>query len=60
MREELPVSEFDLWTFKRDTNGRWIWVRQNRDGVALAASHANYGEVEECLADARLRGYKGG
>ena len=56
---DLPISELDVWTFKKDTNGRWIWLRYSPDGEALAASRADYDELAECVADAKQRGYRG-
>ena len=56
---ELPFSEYDVWTFKKDTNGRWIWLRQAPDGEALSTSHRDYDELDDCVADAKRGGYKG-
>jgi hypothetical protein len=55
----LPVSTTDRWAFKREKNGRWIWLRYSQDGEALAASDANYETLDNCLSNARLRGYTG-
>ena len=48
-----------IWRFKKDTNGRWIWLRHASDGEALTASRQDFEEFDECVADARLRGYDG-
>lgn len=56
---ESLLSERDGWSFKKDTNGRWIWVRYSPGGEPLSASRADYETFEECVADARLRGYRG-
>ena len=56
---KLPVSQYDVWTFKKDTNGRWIWLRHSPEGEPLVASSADFEEFEECVADARRRGYVG-
>ena len=56
---ELPNTPNDIWSFKKDTNGRWIWVRYSEEGEALLASRADYETLDECLADARQRGYRG-
>jgi hypothetical protein len=56
---ELLISEFDVWTFKQDTNGSWIWLRYSPDGEPLAASRADYERFDDCVADAQRRGYKG-
>ena len=56
---QLPLSEFDVWTFKRDANGSWIWLRHSPDGEALIASRRDYVELEDCVADAKCQGYNG-
>ena len=56
---DLPVTDYDVWSFKKDTNGRWIWLRYSPDGEAMFASRADYETFDECLADARQRGYSG-
>ena len=53
------LTEYDVWTFKKDTNGRWIWIRYSPEGEAMAASRADYETLDDCLADARERGYAG-
>ncbi len=49
----------DAWTFKKDTNGRWIWIGYSEDGEALYASRADYDDIHACVEDARARGYRG-
>jgi len=56
---ELLLSDSDKWMFEPDTNGRWIWVRRSPAGEPLTASRANYETLEECVTDARSRGYTG-
>ena len=48
-----------IWTFKKDTNGRWIWLRYSPQGEALTASRQDFDYFDECVADARQRGYDG-
>jgi hypothetical protein len=52
-------SDYDIWTFKKDTNGRWIWLRHAPDGEPLTASSRDYERFEDCVADAKGRGYVG-
>ena len=52
-------SEIDVWSFKKDTNGRWIWVGYSEEGEAISASRADYESVTDAVADARQRGYTG-
>ena len=56
---EPPICDFDVWTFKKDTNGRWIWIRYSPEGEPLTASRADYEDMETCVQDARRRGYRG-
>lgn len=56
---EQLFCEYDVWTFKKDTNGRWIWVRYSPDGEALAASRADFEHLCQCVRDAAQRGYRG-
>ena len=56
---DFPISEYDVWTFKKDTNGRWIWIRYSPDGEALLASRGDYENLADCVLDARGRGYSG-
>jgi hypothetical protein len=55
----MEYSDFDVWEFKRDGENRWLWRRLTADGEVRIASRAPFGEVEECIADARRCGYLG-
>ena len=56
---EPPISEYDAWSFKKDSNGRWIWIRYSPAGEALTASRADFDEHADCVRDATRRGYRG-
>lgn len=49
----------DVWTFKKDTNGRWIWVCYSETGEPVYASRGDFETMSECVEDARGRGYTG-
>ena len=57
----MPVefTDFDVWTFKKDDADRWHWQRMSPDGEVLIAAATAFATMEECVEDARRRGYRG-
>lgn len=56
----MPVefTDFDVWTFKKDDTDRWRWQRMSPDGEVLIAAANAFATMDECVEDARRRGYK--
>ena len=46
-----------IWRFFTDANGKWKWQQLAFDKSVIEESKTPYKEYEECLADARARGY---
>jgi hypothetical protein len=53
-----PLSDFDVWAFKR-TEGGWIWRRTSADGQLVLKAGIGHQSLEECVADAQRYGYLG-
>jgi hypothetical protein len=53
-----PLSDFDVWAFKRTENG-WIWRRTSADGQLVSQSGIGHQSLEQCVADAQRYGYLG-
>ena len=46
-----------IWRFYMDNNHRWKWQQLTVHREVIAESHTAYRDYEECLADARGKGY---
>ena len=55
----MEYSDFDVWEFKRDDAHRWMWRRLTADGDVRITSREPFGDLEECIGDARRCGYLG-
>ena len=55
----IEFTDFDVWTFRKDDADKWHWQRLSPDGEILIAAAMAFGTMEECMDDARRRGYKG-
>ena len=55
----IEFTDFDVWTFRKDDADKWHWQRLSPDGEILIAAAIAFSTMEECMADARRRGYKG-
>jgi hypothetical protein len=54
-REQL--TELDVWSFKRDGNGRWTWQRRSPGGELLMESRGYFDDLDACQEDAHRHGY---
>ena len=45
------------WRFFRDEAGLWRWQQVAVSRDVLAESHTSYAEYDDCLADAKKKGY---
>jgi hypothetical protein len=50
-------SDWDVWSFKKNEEDRWIWRRQSPDGALLMESRGSFGELVQCQEDATRFGY---
>ena len=55
----IEFTDFDVWSFKKDEEGKWLWQRTSPDGEVLIAAANSFGTMEECVEDACRRGYRG-
>jgi hypothetical protein len=55
----LEVTVSDVWSFKKDFQGHWMWQRESLHHELLEQARLPFKELEECVADARRRGYTG-
>jgi len=46
-----------IWRFYTDTSGRWRWQHLSMQREVIAESSKSYRDYEECLADAKDKGY---
>ena len=49
----------DVWDFKKNADGRWVWCRQTLRHEVIRQGSRAFTELEECVADARRYGYAG-
>jgi len=47
----------DKWEFYRDSQGLWQWARKMLDGRTVASSTRGFNNKEDCIENARGRGY---
>ena len=50
-------SDWDVWSFKKNDDGAWIWQRHSPDGDLLMASRGSFDEMDRCREDATRFGY---
>jgi hypothetical protein len=55
----METSVSDVWDFKKDSNGHWTWQRQSLHHELIEQGRVSFNKLEECIADARRRGYAG-
>jgi hypothetical protein len=53
------LTEFDVWDFKKDEEGRWTWQRLSPDGEVLLQARDAFEDLEQCQADAARHRYLG-
>jgi hypothetical protein len=53
-----PLSDFDVWAFKRTESG-WIWRRTSADGQLVLQAGIGHDSLEQCVEDAQRYGYLG-
>lgn len=54
---QTSTEKRDNWQFLVDAEGRsWSWERSRPDG-AVERSGRSFGSLQECAADASIRGY---
>ena len=49
----------EVWDFKKDPNGDWTWQRQSLHRELIEEGSVSFKQLDECIADARRRGYTG-
>ena len=54
-----PVRDMDVWRFKTEQRGRWIWQRCSSGGDVLSTSGVEFPSIEDCAVDAQRVGYAG-
>jgi len=47
----------DKWEFYKDKRGFWQWMRKISDGTTIASSTRGYENKDDCIENARSRGY---
>jgi hypothetical protein len=57
--EPSGVPASDVWVFRMNERNRWMWQRVSPEGQPTLESSADFATFEECVADARRRGYTG-
>jgi hypothetical protein len=50
-------TDWDVWSFKKDDHGQWIWQRCSPDGDLLVESRSAFEQLEACQEDATRFGY---
>ena len=50
-------SDWDIWSFKKNDGGQWIWQRHSPDGELLVESRSAFEQLEACQGDATRFGY---
>jgi hypothetical protein len=50
-------TDFDVWSFKKNASGQWIWQRHSPDGELLIESRGSFAELLPCQEDATRFGY---
>jgi len=54
----IEFTDYDVWSFKRDDADKWHWQRTSPEGEVLIAAVTGFATMEECIEDARRRGYR--
>lgn len=57
MRKEF--TDYDVWSFHKPDTDSWNWRRTSPDGEVLIEGRAAFGNLDECVEDARRHGYTG-
>ena len=42
----IEFTDFDVWAFKRDEEGKWLWQRTSPDGEVLIAAANAFSSME--------------
>jgi hypothetical protein len=50
-------SDWDVWSFRKNDRGEWIWQRHSPDGELLIESRSSFDELPHCQEDATRFGY---
>jgi hypothetical protein len=50
-------TDWDVWSFKKNADGQWIWQRHSPDGELVVESRSSFGELAQCQEDAKRFGY---
>ena len=50
-------TDWDVWSFRKNDNERWIWQRHSPDGDLLVESRSSFEQLDLCREDARRFGY---
>jgi hypothetical protein len=50
-------TDWDVWSFKKNASGQWIWQRHSPDGELLIESRGSFDEMDLCREDATRFGY---
>ncbi|MGZ8265759.1 MAG: hypothetical protein ACXWUI_16615 [Burkholderiales bacterium] len=50
-------TDWDVWSFKKNEQGKWAWQRQSPDGELLMESRGSFEELPQCQDDATRFGY---
>ena len=54
---DAHVVDIETWTFGKNRSGQWLWARHSANGETVAAAHAGFDVLEDCIADAETYGY---
>jgi hypothetical protein len=50
-------TNWDVWSFKKNAEGQWVWQRHSPDGDLLVESRGSFEELAQCQEDATRFGY---
>ena len=53
------AAEIDVWRFKTQQPGRWVWQHVSGGGDVLMQSDLAFPTIETCAVDAQRCGYHG-
>ena len=54
---ESHSPDLDAWSFSKDEEGRWRWIRKSTAGEVLRESSFAFHSLNACVDDAQRSGY---